>query len=143
MEKLEKIIGTLGGMITAGVLMFASPNYADAKVINTKTETRRDGTIVRIYDDEVKEGDTVGAYLYPVRFCEKCDKYHADSKRKKVELQFQTRSGKIVDYLPQTKRPALSENNSNTPSANEEDEKNARYGAVVEEMLGIPSPYKK
>jgi hypothetical protein len=145
MEKLEKIIGVLGGIVTAGVLMFASPNYADAKV--TQVEKRSNGTIVRIYDDEVreavKEEGKAGAYLYPVRFCDKCETYHPDQNRKKVELQFRTKNGRVVDYLPQTKRPTPSESNSNTPSTSQEDEKNARYGAVVEEMLGVPSPYKK
>src|SRR3989338_3780087 len=98
MEKLEKIIGSISALIASGVLMFASPNYAEAKV--TQVTRRPNGTIARIFNDTDPEG-----YLYPVKFCDKCEKIHSDPNRRKVELQFQTKSGRIVDYLPQTKRP--------------------------------------
>lgn len=91
--RLEKIMDTLGTIISAGALVLAIPDYADAKV--TQVDRRRDGTIVRIYDDEDPEG-----YLYPIRFCDKCREYHADMNKRKVELQFQTKSGRIVDYPP-------------------------------------------
>ncbi len=100
LEKIAKKIGKLAVLGTA--LVLANPDYTDAKV--TQIEKRRDGTIVRIYDDEAIEGirneGRQGAYLYPIRYCNECGKTHSDENRRKVELQFQTKSGRIVDYLP-------------------------------------------
>ena len=46
--KLEKLIGNLSGIITASVLMFASPQNAYAKV--TQVDRRLNGTIIRVND---------------------------------------------------------------------------------------------
>lgn len=101
--KLEKIIGSLGAIISAGALVLASPNHAVAKV--TQVDRRSNDTIIRIYDDEDPEG-----YLYPVRLCDDCNKYHPDKNRRIVGLAFQTKSGRIVDYPPQ-----IDLNDSNLP----------------------------
>ena len=52
--KLEKITSALSTLIATSALVFASPNYADAKV--TQIEKRFNGTIIRIFDDEYQEG---------------------------------------------------------------------------------------
>jgi len=89
--KLETITNTFGAIIAAGALVLINPSYADAKVTPI---TRPNGTIIKIIDTEQPE-----RVLYPVRFCDECRVYHPDKNKRKVELQFQTKSGKIVDYL--------------------------------------------
>ncbi|MFA5258874.1 MAG: hypothetical protein WC979_05970 [Candidatus Pacearchaeota archaeon] len=89
--KLETITNTFGALIAAGALVFANPGYADAKITPI---TRPNGTIIKIIDTEQPE-----RVLYPIIFCDKCRVYHPDKNKRKVELQFQTKSGKIVDYL--------------------------------------------
>ena len=119
MEKLESLAGKLAGVIAAATMIFAIPNYASGKI--TQIERRRDGTITRIYDDSDPEG-----YLKPVYFCSKCEEYHPDGKRIKPELQFQAKSGRIVDYLPQTRKP---NNNTNNNS----------YKIDIPDLSGLPT----
>jgi hypothetical protein len=140
----------LAVLVLGGVLLGDVGN-ADAKV--TRVERRRDGTIVKIYDDEVREAieeeGKIGAYLQPIKFCNIHNKNHVDINRRKVELGFQTRSGRIVDYLPQIRRPQSEIYPQPTPQEVRDfdnEQKDARISKGIEEWkkeLETNPQYKK